>query len=430
VSGLRPPHKRSRVDEEGPPGKIRKAVVVATAGNGSNGGRKRRPAQQQQKAGPRPASTTAGSAAPQEPSPLVAAARGGVGRVFQPAIYKYGSGRATRHSYQASLSERAILQQSGPATDVAGGAAAASVVVPAPNDSEEVLAVKNRHFLRAGEDLPAIIPDARTGKKILIPDIWAVDEPSWLADHGALCSEIINVEQDIPWLPGEKTAFFYRSEPADTKTMKVYLACVVRYATWIDCAASLPGNDPVILHCRQGRSRSPSVLLAFFVIYRGFGIQEAMDFLTPLFRAHRPLIARNSRFFPNFEKYQAVFFALDQALQTADPMITVECTKTREAFVPRLEWQARRERDIAIENRKAAATASQDKDGHDDSDIQVIDDDEDEDEDGEEDEDGDDQDQDGDQDLDDRSASEKGSEKEEEEEVGEDEDQDEDQGDE
>ena len=67
----------------------------------------------------------------------------------------------------------------------------------------------------------------------------------------------------------------------------------------------------VVLHCVNSRSRSPCVLLAFFIL-RGLSRDHAVKWLEVAFHKQRPTIARKSLEFPNFTKFHNLTLALER----------------------------------------------------------------------------------------------------------------------
>jgi hypothetical protein len=76
---------------------------------------------------------------------------------------------------------------------------------------------------------------------------------------------------------------------------------MVRLATFMACVLQ---KDHCTLHCKMSRSRSPSVLAAFFAVFRGqaSSLDNLLAYLEESQRAQRPVLSRHSAIFPNFDK--------------------------------------------------------------------------------------------------------------------------------
>ena len=72
----------------------------------------------------------------------------------------------------------------------------------------------------------------------------------------------------------------------------------------------------VLVHCKNGRSRSPTVILAYMILFGGLSRDHAMQWLTNAFREQRPTISNHSADFPNFPKFESVLVALEKSCST------------------------------------------------------------------------------------------------------------------
>ncbi len=99
----------------------------------------------------------------------------------------------------------------------------------------------------------------------------------------------------------------------------------VQYASSI--ASTLEKGKKAVVFCRNGRSRSPSVIAAFYIIYRGLSLREIKQWFEKLYPMQRPVSAVassavvSSSPFPNIEKFETVLNLLEGCL--ADPEKTV-----------------------------------------------------------------------------------------------------------
>lgn len=82
-----------------------------------------------------------------------------------------------------------------------------------------------------------------------------------------------------------------------------FLRGAVRIALYI--VGNNFGATEIILHCRNGRSRSPAVVMAFFVLFRGMTQQDVDRWFQIVFPSQRPETAKCSApgIFPNTAKF-------------------------------------------------------------------------------------------------------------------------------
>lgn len=106
------------------------------------------------------------------------------------------------------------------------------------------------------------------------------------------------------------------------REMQKVAAAFVQYASVIVHALET-GKDAVV-YCKNGRSRSPSVVAAFFILYRGVPLAELKQWFQEAYPAQRPETARVSSTFPNLERFEQVLHLLVKCL--------VEPTKSVRGF--------------------------------------------------------------------------------------------------
>ena len=106
--------------------------------------------------------------------------------------------------------------------------------------------------------------------------------------------------------PFQSSAFTHDSWVDRHKTSK-FVDMLIDFACLIH--ANLKRFGKVIVHCKNGRSRSPTVILAFMML-RGLSKEHATSWLTTAFRSQRITIASRSVEFPNFPKFDSVISAL------------------------------------------------------------------------------------------------------------------------
>ena len=93
----------------------------------------------------------------------------------------------------------------------------------------------------------------------------------------------------------------------------------VQYASSI--VSALEKGKKAVVFCKNGRSRSPCVVAAFFIIYRGHSLREIKMWFNEVYPRQRPVTAETSSNFPNIEKFEAVLNLLERCL--ANPEKTV-----------------------------------------------------------------------------------------------------------
>ena len=94
------------------------------------------------------------------------------------------------------------------------------------------------------------------------------------------------------------------------ETSKIF----VQYATYMHLSLKEKTNVFVIC-CRNGRSRSPNILLVYLMIFHGYDRATASKWLKALFQSQRPYITSKSAEFPNFVKFYNVLDVIDKQLK-------------------------------------------------------------------------------------------------------------------
>mmetsp|Transcript_12357 Transcript_12357/g.24726 ORF Transcript_12357/g.24726 Transcript_12357/m.24726 type:complete len:550 (+) Transcript_12357:177-1826(+) len=104
------------------------------------------------------------------------------------------------------------------------------------------------------------------------------------------------------------------------KDVSQYAETFVQYASAI--AAALEKGKNVVCYCNHGRSRSPSVVAAFYVIYRGLSLNEIKLWFKEAYQKQRPETAKLSVNFPNLGRFEQILVLLQKCL--ANPSETVQ----------------------------------------------------------------------------------------------------------
>ena len=123
-------------------------------------------------------------------------------------------------------------------------------------------------------------------------------------------------ESCIPCLDQDDAPILRSDAYVDNKNMRKAVTTFTDYALYIHL--SLLKYDTFVLCCKNGRSRSPNVILAFLVIFRGMSNAMASPWLTALFKSQRPTIASKSAEFPNFGKFFNAFNEIERIKTTTD----------------------------------------------------------------------------------------------------------------
>jgi rhodanese-related sulfurtransferase len=99
-----------------------------------------------------------------------------------------------------------------------------------------------------------------------------------------------------------------------------YAEAFVQFSSAI--AAALEKGKNVVCYCNNGRSRSPSVAAAFYIIYRGMSLNEIKMWYKEAYHKQRPETARDSVNFPNLHRFEQILVLLQKCL--ANPNETVQ----------------------------------------------------------------------------------------------------------
>ena len=98
-------------------------------------------------------------------------------------------------------------------------------------------------------------------------------------------------------------------EPREVKKVtELFVQCATAIADILES-----GKDALI-YCKNGRSRSPAVVVAFFIIFRGYELDAIKGWFNEAYPSQRPETARVSTNFPNFDKYEQVMALLEKSI--------------------------------------------------------------------------------------------------------------------
>jgi hypothetical protein len=107
--------------------------------------------------------------------------------------------------------------------------------------------------------------------------------------------------------------------PEHAKEEVRHAKCFIQFACVI--AGKLKNGKDVVVYCKNGRSRSPSVLASFFLIFRGMSLSSIFKWFRKAYKDQRPLTNRVSASFPNFDRFGGVLRLLEKALRTPDDAV-------------------------------------------------------------------------------------------------------------
>jgi len=131
----------------------------------------------------------------------------------------------------------------------------------------------------------------------------------WLLSNQDLIPTI-DVTSCVPF--DSKFAFTHDSM-VDQRKIEQFVDMLIDFSCLID--SHLRRYRKVIVHCKNGRSRSPSVILGFFIL-RGLSREHATQWLNTAFQSQRPMMTAKSANFPNFPKFSSVIAALETRCST------------------------------------------------------------------------------------------------------------------
>lgn len=197
------------------------------------------------------------------------------------------------------------------------------------------------------------VRDPRTGGIIICCNRSHVINPDFLemvcgaaaANGGAAKVPVIDVTTCVP--RGDSQAFVHDTFVLH-KAVPRYCRMLVDFSCLIQ--SHLETSGVCIVHCKNGRSRSPNVILAHLMISAlgsgspageasssGSNPQHmtrafATDWLTTAFRVQRPTIAARSASFPNFAKFDNVIRALEKDVFAEVPWVRERIAENAERF--------------------------------------------------------------------------------------------------
>jgi hypothetical protein len=162
--------------------------------------------------------------------------------------------------------------------------------------------------------------DEQTGGAIFCANASHVNNESWKQNvFGNYYVPIINVEQDVPFERMDTQSFkhdpFSNGSIEEEKCLKM----LVDYACQMHI--HLQKHKVVLVHCTSGRSKSPNVILAYFLL-QGKDRQKSIRWLTTAFQNQRPTAASTiPGDFPNWNMFLNLTKKLENDLSTGKSWI-------------------------------------------------------------------------------------------------------------
>ena len=153
--------------------------------------------------------------------------------------------------------------------------------------------------------------DQRTQGTIFCTGRQHAENELWCSDTVGNDCPKIDVTKTIPFLRSDSMAFTHDTFVDNTKrSQEKFCGMLVDFACLVHL--NLLKHKKVLVYCKNGRSRSPNVVLALFLL-RGLPREQATKWLRRAFMAQRPNMASKSiGNFPNFSKFTNITFMLER----------------------------------------------------------------------------------------------------------------------
>ena len=125
----------------------------------------------------------------------------------------------------------------------------------------------------------------------------------------------INVRVALPELGNKSIPLRFDESPLP-REVKKYAESFAQYACAIS-AALWSGKNPLVF-CKNGRSRSPSVVAAFFILFRGVTYNFIRNWMNEVYPAQRSVTAKISVDFPNLDRFENILKYIEDAVVKSD----------------------------------------------------------------------------------------------------------------
>jgi len=122
---------------------------------------------------------------------------------------------------------------------------------------------------------------------------------------------VVNVRLAHGYFKDEGRAISRDVNPGPTaREISTFAEAFVQHASVI--AMALGTGKNALVYCQNGRSRSPSVIAAFFIIFRGVPLGELKSWFNEVYPKQRPATARVSAEFPNMSRFEPILMFLQK----------------------------------------------------------------------------------------------------------------------
>ena len=185
--------------------------------------------------------------------------------------------------------------------------------------------------------------DTLTSGTIICANRSHAHSTAWIAKY-ATNAKLIDVTKVIPFDIVDGFAFTHDSFIDHRKSsLQKYTRMLVDFACLLHF--HLCKNGKVVIFCKNGRSRSPNIILALLLL-RGLNQDHAVSWLNTAFAKQRPTIANKSANFPNFAKFYNVTLTLARNIEQQETWITQRISECLESVDLRQPQRTLKEKDI------------------------------------------------------------------------------------
>jgi len=130
-----------------------------------------------------------------------------------------------------------------------------------------------------------------------------ITEQIWVGSYGDSCNEAFLSERRITHIlscadefPDSRRLPSYKipivDDVADEKTKGLFLEAAAKINEWLSQNDNEKSERRIIVHCFAGMSRSVSVVITYFMVYKGWSFQIALN--------HLKLRRRQTKIHPDF----------------------------------------------------------------------------------------------------------------------------------
>lgn len=160
--------------------------------------------------------------------------------------------------------------------------------------------------------------DCKTGGIICCGTRSHFQNAVWLGERQLTNDQLFDVIQYKPFLENRKdTITFDRDETMRStqeigKHMRLLVDLVCMMYTVLDRTKA---KKIIGIFCKNGRSRSPCIILAYYMLVGGCSREKAMKFIQKAFHSQRPTVAAKYSEFPNYTKFINLMCVFENVIQ-------------------------------------------------------------------------------------------------------------------